>query len=187
MFSRSWRGQTAAGANRPVHNRTGAGAATSPELARWQRCLAALIADPRLCEGGLAEVRVVDRTGQGTTPRRLHGALLVALLDGAQAYSLDGASPAVVAVHNRAALLHPFDGVSTGHGVQRVTTLAEAVLLPSEPDPTESQFPSSKLGNAPRGRWVAGRCYLAGHASEPATKAHSTGVRGTRCKEVATR
>jgi hypothetical protein len=149
--------------------------------------LVALIADPRPCEGGLAEVRVVDRTGQGTTACRLHGAVLLASLDGAQAYSLDGGSPAVVAVHNQAATLHPFDGVWTGPGVQRATTLAEATVFPSAPDPTESRFRSSELGNSPGGRWVAGRRYQAGHAPERATKDHSDGARGTRCKEVATR
>jgi hypothetical protein len=190
MFRRSCCGQTAADANQPAHNRTGRagpGAATIPELARRQRCLAALIADPRPCEGGLAEVRVVERTGQGTTACRLHGAVLLASLDGARAYSLDGGNPAMVAVHNRAAVLHPFDGVWTGPGVQRVTTLAEATVFPSAPDPAESRFSSSELGNAPGGRCVPGRRYQAGHAPEGMTRDHSNGARGTRCKEVATR
>lgn len=190
MFRRSWCGPTAADTNQPAHNRTGQagpGAATIPELVRRQRCLAALIADPRPCEGELAEVRGVDQTGQGTTACRLHGAVLLASLNGAQAYSLDGGSPAVVAVQNQAGLLHPFDGVWTGPGVQRATTLAEAVVFPSAPDPAGPRFRSSELGNAPRGRWVAGRRYQAGHAPERATKGHSNGARGTWCKEVATR
>jgi hypothetical protein len=88
---------------------------------------------------------------------------------------------------NRAALLHPFDGVWAGPGVQRVDTLAEAVVFPSAADPTESRFRSSEPGNAPGGRWVAGRRYQAGHALEGMTRDHLNGLRGTRCKEVATR
>lgn len=190
MLRRSCCGQTAADTNHPAHNHTGRagpGAATLPEPTRRQRCLAALIADPRACEGAPTEMRVVDRMGHGTTACRQHGAVLVASLDGGQAQSLDGGSTAAVALHNRATRLHPFDGVWTGPGVRPDTTLAEATVFPFSPDPTDSRSRSSKPGNAPGGPWATGWRYQAGHAPKRATNGHSNGARGTRCKEVATR
>lgn len=99
MYYKFCGGQAMVDASQPPlrhgNGQPGPGAAEPPGLAWWQRCLAALIAEPRPCEGGLTEVRVVDRTGQGTTACRLHGAVLLASLDGARVFPLDGGSTAV--------------------------------------------------------------------------------------------
>lgn len=190
MYRKSCGCQTTADAKQPIRHDSGQpghGAAEPPGLIRWQRCSAALIADPRPCGGGPTAVRVVDRTGQGTTACQLHGAVLLASLDGALLYSLDGGNTMAGAVHHRAGLMRPFGGVWTGPGVQRVTTLDEAMVLPSAPNPAESRSRSSEPGNAPGRRWVPGRRYQAGHSAGGAAGSPRDGARGTWCKEVATR
>lgn len=154
--------------------------------ARPERCPAALTAEPRPCEGEPDEVRVSDQTGQGASACLLHGAVLLASLTGGRVFPGHSGHASAIDVGCRAREMRPFDGVWTGPGVQRITTLDEAMVFPSSPDDTESRFRSPEPGNTPGGRWGTGRRYQAGHALRRATNGRSNGARGTRCKEVAT-
>lgn len=148
---------------------------------------AALLADPRPCEGEPDEVRVIDQTGQGTSACLLHGAVLLASLEGGRIFPGYGGHASAIHVRCRAREMRPFDGVWTGPGVARVTTLEEAAVFPSAPEPAESRSRSSRLGNAPRARWVAGQRYQAGHTPGGAADHLGDVVWGTGSKEVKTR
>lgn len=156
---------------------------------RQNRCLAALVADPRPCEGQTDVVRVIDQTGQGTPACLLHGAVLLASLNGGRVRPAQDGPSATTVVRGRARAMHPFDGVFVGPGVQPVTTLEEAAVFPSAPCPLppEPRLRSSGLGNAPGRRWVPGQRYQASHAPGSAAENPGDGARGTGCKEVATR
>jgi hypothetical protein len=157
--------------------------------ARPERCPAALVADSRPCEGEPDEVRVIDRTGHGTSACLLHGAVLLASLEGGRVFPGYGGHASAIDVRCRAREMRPFDGVWTGPGVQRVSTFEEAAVFPSDPDPTPAcpHLCSSGLGNASRARWVPGQRYQAGHASGGATEPPRAGGTGDGCKEVVTR
>jgi hypothetical protein len=154
-----------------------------------RRYLAAMGAESRPCEGEPDEVRVIDRIGQGTAACRLHGAVLLASLEGGRIVPGCGGNSAVMVVRCRAREMRRFDGVWTGPGVQRMNSLKEAAVFPSAPCPLppEPCLRSSGPGNAPRARWAAGQRYQAGHLPGGAADNLGDAALGTGSKEVETR
>jgi hypothetical protein len=159
----------------------------APEPTRRERCLAALLVDPRPCESRPDVIRVIGRTGQGTTACLPHGAVLLASLD-SQVRVLRGERPAAAEVRRRAGLMRPFDGVWTGPGVQRMNSLEAAAVFPSAPySLPEPCLRSSGPGNARRARWVAGQRYQAGDLPGGAADNLGDVAWRTASKEVETR
>ncbi|BCB85847.1 hypothetical protein [Phytohabitans suffuscus] len=57
-------------------------------------------------------MRVIDRTGASATGCVLHGAVLLASLDGGRVYPLNGPAGSAIAVHRLAQSLPAFDFLS---------------------------------------------------------------------------
>ena len=70
------------------------------------RCEAAHVEDKRPCEGPPTAVRIVDRTDAEATGCLLHGAALLASIEGGRVYPLDGSA---IEVYQRAQTMRPFD------------------------------------------------------------------------------
>jgi hypothetical protein len=134
---------------------------------------------------------VIDRTGRGTTACRLHGAVLLASLDGARVYPLDGGRGSAIDVYLRAEAMRPFEGVLTGPGVQRVTTAEEAAVFPYAPDDGQSEgeprSACSGAGNALRPGWLAGQRYQVGRADRGSAEDCASAVQGDGYEEVTAR
>jgi hypothetical protein len=77
-----------------------------------RRCAAAHAEDPRPCEGAVDAVEIVDRAGVGVAACLLHGAVLLASLDGARVYLLNGPEGSAIAVYAQARTMPPFDFLS---------------------------------------------------------------------------
>jgi hypothetical protein len=73
------------------------------------RCPAAHVEDPRPCDGPPDAVRIGDRLGAGVAACPLHGAVLLASLDGGRVYPLAGPNGSAIAVYALARKLPPFD------------------------------------------------------------------------------
>ena len=73
------------------------------------RCTAAHVLDPRPCEGAPDTVQIVDQTGGGVAACLLHGAVLLASLDGGRVYPLGVPEGCAISVYVRARSLPPFD------------------------------------------------------------------------------
>jgi hypothetical protein len=67
------------------------------------------VADPRPCEEQPDAVRIVDQTGASTEACLLHGAVLLASLQGGRVYPLNGPPGSAILVYTRACDLPPFD------------------------------------------------------------------------------
>jgi hypothetical protein len=80
-----------------------------------QRCAAAHGEDPRPCEGATDAVQIVDQAGVAVAACLLHGAVLLASLDGARVYPLNGPEGSAITVFTRAQTLPPFDFLSSAH------------------------------------------------------------------------
>ena len=78
------------------------------------RCAAAHLDDPRPCSGALDAVLILDRVGASVTACVLHGAVLLASLDGGRVYPLAGSA---VFVYRLAQGLQPFDFLHGGSAV----------------------------------------------------------------------
>jgi hypothetical protein len=73
------------------------------------RCAAAHEEDARPCEGAIDAVQIVDQTGVAVAACLLHGAVLLASLDRARVYPLNGPEGSAITVFARARTLPPFD------------------------------------------------------------------------------
>jgi hypothetical protein len=73
------------------------------------RCAAAHADDHRPCDGLADAIQVVDRTGSSVAACLLHGAVLLASLDGGRVYPLNGPDGSAIAAYTRARSLRPFD------------------------------------------------------------------------------
>jgi hypothetical protein len=119
-------------------------------------CPAAHPLDPRPCQGRADAVRIVDRAGAGVEACLLHGAVLLASLDGGRVYPANGPGGSAIAVYTRARELPPFDFLR-GPGVDRVATASEAAVSPTPPAPTPSGVDvsawSRRLAGGALGLW----------------------------------
>jgi len=94
--------------------------------------------DPRPCEGAIDAVRIVNQAGGAVAACLLHGAVLLASLDRARVYPLNGPEGSAITVFTRARTLPPFDFLS-GSVLSRAA--GEDVIQPpggeseDEPDP----------------------------------------------------
>jgi hypothetical protein len=73
------------------------------------RCPAAHAEDSRSCDGPTDAVRIVDRTGAEVAACPLHGAVLLASLDGGRVFPLNGPAGSAIAVYVRARALPSSD------------------------------------------------------------------------------
>jgi hypothetical protein len=75
----------------------------------FSRCSAAHADDPRPCDGAADAVRIVDQTGASAAGCVLHGAVLLASLDGGRVYPLNGPAGSAIAAYRLAQALPAFD------------------------------------------------------------------------------
>lgn len=93
------------------------------------RCAAAHSDDVRQCEGQRNAVQIVDRTGASVAGCVLHGAVLLASLEGGRVAPLNGPDGAAIEAFRRAQVVPPFDFLGD-RGV--------AVTATTAVDPTDS-------------------------------------------------
>lgn len=93
------------------------------------RCAAAHSDDVRQCEGQRNAVQIIDRTGASVAGCVLHGAVLLASLEGGRVAPLNGPDGAAIEAFRRAQVVPPFDFLGS-RGV--------AVTVTTAVDPTDS-------------------------------------------------
>jgi hypothetical protein len=112
------------------------------------RCAAAHVADPRACEGRPDAVRIADVGGASVDACVLHGAVLLASVEGSRVALLHGEPGAATQAHRRARSLPPFDFLR-GPGVKRVASVEDAAVFPNAPTGAEP----GHVGNAAQSAW----------------------------------
>ena len=121
---------------------------TTPTQAH--RCPAAYAADPRPCEGQHDAVRIVDRTEASADACLLHGAVLLASLDGGRVYPLNGPDGAAITVYTRAQTMPAFDFLARRADAG---TLRPIKSCPVDRDDA-ARSGCSGSGNGFRSRWI---------------------------------
>jgi hypothetical protein len=121
-----------AGLNPPSPAEGGLGPrAAFPFEAETLRCAAAHSDDARRCEGQLNAVQIIDRTGASVDGCVLHGAVLLASLEGGRVVPLNGPDGAAIEAFRRAQVMPPFDFLSDRGVAVTATTAVDATDSPT--------------------------------------------------------
>jgi hypothetical protein len=115
------------------------GAEALPVVEQPSRCAAAHGDDVRLCEGQRDAVQVIDRTGASVEGCVLHGAVLLASLEGGRVFPWKGPDGAAIEVFRRAQTMPAF-GFLGGRGIARAdAAVGEAPIPPTSDAGTQGE------------------------------------------------